>query len=157
MSLEHPALKVAVAALVLIAVCLMRPAFAEQPVTDNNAANAEDEVYENEVYENEVYKNTVKWATASEVDNFGYDVYRSQSEEGPFERLNPEVIEGAGTTDEPTRYRYVDDTIDPHTTYYYYVESISMSGVRERFTPIAKVPPKIPAEEETVEQDGPSE
>ena len=91
----------------------------------------------------EDFNNTIKWSTASELDNFGYDVYRSESEDGPFERLNTEVIEGAGTTDEVTRYQFVDDTIDPHKTYYYYVESISMSGVRERFTPIAKTLPKI--------------
>ncbi len=90
------------------------------------------------------YSNTVKWTTASELDNFGYDVYRGESPDGPFERVNPEVIEGAGTTDEPTRYRFVDDTIDPRKTYYYYVESISMAGVRERFTPIGEARPKIP-------------
>ncbi len=93
------------------------------------------------------YSNTVRWTTASEVDNFGYDVYRGDSPDGPFERLNPEVIEGAGTTDEPTRYRYVDDRIDPRRTYYYYVESISMSGIRERFTPVGKAPPKIEPDE----------
>lgn len=92
----------------------------------------------------EEFNNTVKWSTASELDNFGYNVYRSESEGGPFARINTEVIEGAGTTDEVNHYWFVDDTIDPHKTYYYYVESISMSGVRERFTPIAETPPKIP-------------
>ena len=84
------------------------------------------------------------WTAPPDADIRGYDVFRSQSEDGPFERLNPEVIEGAGTTDEPTRYEYVDDTIDPRRTYYYYVESISMAGVRQRFTPIGEAPPKIP-------------
>ena len=93
----------------------------------------------------EPYKNTVKWATASEVDNFGYDVYRGESPDGPFVRLTEEPVEGAGTSDEVHRYRFVDDTIDPTKTYYYYVESISMSGERERFTPVGKVGPKIPA------------
>ncbi len=51
----------------------------------------------------EGYTNTVRWTTASEVDNFGFDVFRSESEDGPFERLNDEVIEGAGTPDEPHR------------------------------------------------------
>ena len=92
----------------------------------------------------EVYKNTIRWKTASELDNFGFDVYRAESEDGPFERLNPEPIEGAGTTDEPRSYAYVDDTIDPRKTYYYYVESISMAGVREKFTPVGKAAPKIP-------------
>jgi len=103
---------------------------------------------ETAVEDGKPFKNTIKWSTASEVDNFGYDIYRSESEDGPFERINTEIVEGAGTTDEVSRYEFVDDTIDPHTTYYYYVESISMSGVRERFTPIAKTPPKTPPAEE---------
>ncbi len=98
--------------------------------------------------EPESYNNTIRWATASEVDNFGFDVFRSENEEGPFDRLNSEVIEGAGTTDEPQRYQWVDDTIDPRKIYYYYVESISMSGVREQFTPVGRAKAKIPSEEE---------
>lgn len=108
----------------------------------------------------EPYSNRIKWQTASELNNFGYDVYRGESPDGPFEHLNPEVIAGAGTTDEPTAYEFVDLSIDPHKTYYYYVESVSMNGVRERFTPIGKAPPKIPAAAEaaggaTPEVEGP--
>ena len=89
------------------------------------------------------YSNTIKWSTASEVDNFGYDVYRGDSVDGPFERLTEEPVEGAGTSDEVNRYSFVDDTIDPTKTYYYYVESISMSGVREHFTPVGEAKPKV--------------
>jgi hypothetical protein len=89
--------------------------------------------------------NTIRWTTASEVDNFGFDVYRGESTDGPFRRLNATPIEGGGTTDEPRAYAFVDDTIEPHRTYYYYVESISMSGERQRFTPIGKADPKLPA------------
>jgi hypothetical protein len=88
------------------------------------------------------FENTIRWSTASEVDNFGFDVYRAESEEGAFVRINPEIIEGAGTTDEPRYYEFVDSSIDPYTAYYYFVESISMSGAREKFTPVAAVPPK---------------
>lgn len=90
--------------------------------------------------------NTVRWTTASEVESFGFDIYRSASEDGPFERVTSEPIPGAGTTDEPQSYVWVDDTIEPRKSYYYYVESISMSGVRQRFTPIAKTAPKVPPE-----------
>ena len=87
--------------------------------------------------------NTIRWTTASEVENFGFDVYRSTSEDGPFERITAEPIAGAGTTDEPQSYVFVDDTIDPSQGYYYYLESISMQGVRERFSPINYSPPKL--------------
>ncbi|MDH3403500.1 MAG: hypothetical protein OES32_00920 [Acidobacteriota bacterium] len=101
----------------------------------------------------EVYTNTLKWTTASEVDNFGFDVYRGDSEEGPFERLTESPIEGAGTTDLTSAYEYVDRAIDPTRGYYYYVESISLQGVREDFTPIIFAKPKLPAEGEDADAE----
>lgn len=102
----------------------------------------------------ESYSNTVKWSTASEVDNFGYDVYRGESPEGPFVRLTEKPIEGAFTSDVIHRYRFVDESIDPTKTYYYYVESISMSGDRERFTPVGEAKAKIPQDKENTENIG---
>ncbi|MEZ5331661.1 MAG: hypothetical protein R2991_06330 [Thermoanaerobaculia bacterium] len=90
----------------------------------------------------EPLSNTLRWSTASEVDNFGFDVFRALSEDGPFERVNEDTIAGAGTIDTPTRYEFVDTAIEPDRTYYYYVESISLQGEREQFTPIIKAPPK---------------
>lgn len=94
------------------------------------------------------YRNTVRWTTASEVDSFGFDVFRSESEAGPFVRLNPRPIAGAGTSDESHAYVFVDETIDPARDYYYYVESISITGEREKFTPVnrarAKLSPPAP-------------
>ena len=83
-----------------------------------------------------VEPNTVRWATASEKDNFGYDVYRGLSEQGPFERINGDTIPGAGTTDIPQQYEYTDSAIQPGVVYWYYVESISLNGDRQRMTPI---------------------
>ncbi|HMB51916.1 MAG TPA: hypothetical protein VKU40_01280 [Thermoanaerobaculia bacterium] len=106
------------------------------------AVVAEAVVTEQAATEPVAYENTIRWATATELENFGFDVYRGESEDGPFTRLTEQAIQGAGTTDVPQRYRYVDDAIDPCRAYYYYVESISMAGVRERFTPVARVAPK---------------
>ncbi|HXU34086.1 MAG TPA: hypothetical protein VN851_26230 [Thermoanaerobaculia bacterium] len=89
-------------------------------------------------------KNTIRWSTASEVENFGYDVYRGDAEEGPFVRLTAKPIPGAGTSDEPHKYSYVDKDIDPTKDYWYYVESVSYAGVRERFTPVQKAKAKQP-------------
>jgi hypothetical protein len=88
--------------------------------------------------------NTLKWSTASEVENFGYDVYRAEKEDGPFVRINAKPIPGAGTLDEPRFYQYVDTDIDPTKGYFYYVESISLKGVREKFTPVIKAKAKRP-------------
>jgi hypothetical protein len=86
--------------------------------------------------------NTPKWSTASEQENFGFDVYRGATEDGEFTRLTQSPILGAGTSDEPHSYSFRDDTIDPCQDYWYYVESISSSGAREKFTPTFRAPAK---------------
>lgn len=86
--------------------------------------------------------NVISWSTASESDNFGFDVYRSETEQGPFVRISTEPLEGGGTTDLPRNYRFVDETIVSGQEYFYYVESISLSGQRQRFTPLMKAPAK---------------
>lgn len=91
--------------------------------------------------------NTPKWSTASELDNFGFDVYRGDAEDGPFERLTESPILGAGTSDEPHSYSFRDDSIDPCKDYWYYVEAISTSGEREKFTPTFRAPAKRRAAE----------
>lgn len=87
-------------------------------------------------------KNTAHWTTASEENNFGYDVYRGASEKGPFVKLTKTPILGNGTTPETHNYEFADDSIDPCKDYWYYVESISTDGAREKFTPVFHVPAK---------------
>lgn len=86
--------------------------------------------------------NTAHWTTASEEENFGYDVYRGASEKGPFTKLTKTPILGHGTTDETHEYKFVDDSIDPCKDYWYYVESIATNGTREKFTPVFHAPAK---------------
>lgn len=88
--------------------------------------------------------NTLKWTTASEVDNFGFDIYRSLDKDGPFDRITDDPLPGAGTIDEPQKYVLVDAEIDPTKDYYYYIESISLGGVREKFSPVIRSPAKRP-------------
>ncbi len=81
---------------------------------------------------------TLTWSTASEVDNFGYFVMRGDEEKGPFKAINEKPIPGAGNSDMPRDYRYEDFGVVPGKTYFYYLESVSTSGVREKFSPVLK-------------------
>ncbi len=146
LSLLAAALMLAATACTTTRTASVAPAPEAAPAAVSEADDETPETPPAEPPEEKTYDNTIKWSTASEVDNFGFDVYRGDGPDGPFERINAETIEGAGTVDEPSDYRFVDDTIDPHRTYYYYVESISMHGVRERFTPVGKAGPKIKPE-----------
>ncbi len=86
--------------------------------------------------------NAIRWKTSSEVNNFGYDIFRGSTEDGPFEKLTEKPLAGAGTTDLQQSYEFLDYEIEPGTVYYYYVESISMDGEREKFTPVFPSKPK---------------
>jgi len=88
-----------------------------------------------EIPEESKLSNRLKWKTASEQDNFGYDIYRSDSEDGEYAIINEDTLEGAGTTVNETVYEFHDYNIDPCKVYYYYIESIAMNGTREAFTP----------------------
>ena len=70
----------------------------------------------------------IKWTTASEIDNAGFNILRSQSRKGRFVRINAKLIAGAGTTSERHTYTWTDTTAKPNTTYYYLLEDVSFSG-----------------------------
>ncbi len=149
--MSHPCLqRLTPALLALLLIALGAPALAEEPQADSQETAGEKKPP----------ANRLAWRTSTEHDNFGYNIYRGESEEGPFVRLNEDPIPGAGTTDEPTDYEYIDDTIEPAKTYWYYLESISMSGVKERFTTVfRKDPPgsgKAADSEDGSEREDPS-
>lgn len=116
---------------------------ASEPVANAQQA-AEPEPDSQREAEDEPLVNTLKWTTASEVENFGFDIYRSLAEGGPFDRITDTPLAGAGTTDEPQSYVYVDEDIDPSKDYFYYIESISLGGIREKFSPVIRAPAKRP-------------
>lgn len=90
----------------------------------------------------EAPRSVLRWRTASEIANFGFDVYRSRSPDGPFRRITELPIAGAGNADTPRSYSYADLDVEACEVYFYYVESISMEGEREPFTPVVRARPQ---------------
>ena len=74
----------------------------------------------------------IEWTTASELDNAGFNILRSQSKEGPYVKVNQALITGAGTTSERHAYIYRDSGAQPNIAYFYQIEDVSFSGVRQR-------------------------
>ncbi len=74
----------------------------------------------------------LQWATASESQNLGFNVYRSESPNGPFTKLNSYIIAGLGTVGAGKEYHWVDENVDPGVDiYYYYVEDTSFFGTTD--------------------------
>jgi len=80
----------------------------------------------------------LQWVTQSEINNSGWNIFRSESESMELSlQINPELISGGGTTTEPKSYIYPDEmNIIPGMTYFYTLESVDFSGSTESYGPI---------------------
>lgn len=68
---------------------------------------------------------TLKWKTATETNNAGFELQRS-SDNQTFERLS--FIEGKGTTDIVQNYSFDDDRLFINQVYYYRLKQIDYDG-----------------------------
>ncbi|HQQ86076.1 MAG TPA: DUF2341 domain-containing protein [Candidatus Marinimicrobia bacterium] len=80
---------------------------------------------------------TLKWLTESEIENLGFNIYRSTNENGEFAMLNAELIAGAGSSSEKHEYSYVDQDVKNGITYWYKLEDIDYNGKTEFHGPIS--------------------
>ena len=79
-------------------------------------------------------KVVIRWATESELDNAGFNIYRSETRNGEYKQVNAELIDGHGTTGERNTYKWVDASAKPGVTYYYQIEDVSFAGERQMLT-----------------------
>lgn len=79
----------------------------------------------------------LQWVTASETENLGFNVFRSDDEHGPFVQLNTPLIAGAGTSSIEHRYHFIDDDIIRDRTYYYKISDVDYAGQISWHGPIA--------------------
>jgi len=77
----------------------------------------------------------IEWTTASELDTAGFNVYRSQNEDGPWEKVNPSLIPGSDDPLTGGSYQFEDHSVMPGVTYYYMLEDVETSGATSREGP----------------------
>ncbi len=95
----------------------------------------------------------LRWSTATETDNAGFDVERKLlSEAGEFQRIA--FIPGAGTSTSPKQYTYVDRSL-ASGTYGYRVKQIDRRGAFKYF-PDAQVTVGLVPKELTLSQNYPN-
>ncbi len=73
----------------------------------------------------------LSWTTASELENAGFNIFRSEEKEGVFVKVNRSLIQGAGTTSDRNAYTWIDTTAKPNVEYYYQIEDVSFDGLSE--------------------------
>jgi hypothetical protein len=86
------------------------------------------------------------WQTGSEIDNAGFNVYRSTSLDGEYTKLNSELIPATANAFEGASYYYTDKDVQPGLTYYYKLEDLSIEGLSTFHGPVsAKVSVTLPS------------
>jgi len=80
------------------------------------------------------------WTTASEIDNAGFNIYRSESENGGYVKINPALIPAQGSPTQGASYEFVDTDVRNRTTYYYKLEDIDLNGVSTLHGPVSATP-----------------
>jgi hypothetical protein len=78
----------------------------------------------------------VEWSTASELDTAGFNLYRAEKPEGPFTRINTELIPASLDPLTGGSYQYEDRQARPGVVYYYQLEGVEYNGSSSRFGPI---------------------
>jgi len=70
----------------------------------------------------------LRWRTESETGNLGFNIYRSDTKDGKYVKVNAVLIKGAGTDATPHNYSFTDEDVVKGFTYYYYIEDADFSG-----------------------------
>jgi hypothetical protein len=81
----------------------------------------------------------VEWTTESEVNLAGFNVYRSESLDGPYVRLNNTLIPASPDPIAGASYSYADSTARAGVTYYYKLEDVELDGTATMHGPITVV------------------
>ena len=79
---------------------------------------------------------TITWETASEVNTAGFNLYRSASPDGPWEKVNDQLLPPSEDPVSGGSYSFTDASAEPGKTYYYQLEEVELSGNVTRFDPI---------------------
>ncbi|HHE39040.1 MAG TPA: LamG domain-containing protein, partial [Candidatus Cloacimonetes bacterium] len=83
------------------------------------------------------------WTTQSESNNQGWNIYRSETDLEDAVQINGFLINGAGTTTEPTEYEFSDEEdLIFNTTFNDWLESICFSGETVIHSPISRTIPE---------------
>ena len=80
----------------------------------------------------------ITWETVSEQNNAGFNLYRAESAEGPWTRLNETLIAAqAPGSSEGRTYQWVDQpVVEAGVTLYYQLEDLALDGTATRHAPV---------------------
>lgn len=79
----------------------------------------------------------LEWETASEIDNAGFYLWRTETEYAEYVRITDYLIPAEGGPIQGATYAYEDFDVVPGLTYYYQLEDIDYDGVSTFHGPVS--------------------
>jgi hypothetical protein len=79
---------------------------------------------------------TVRWSTESELDIIGFNLYRAESADGDYAKINDSLIPPAADPFLGGEHQYLDRHVTWGVTYYYKLETVDRYGNTELTAPI---------------------
>jgi hypothetical protein len=83
---------------------------------------------------------TLVWLTETEIGNAGFNIYRAETENGTYVRLNTSLIPAQGTSASGSTYAYTDTDLMNRRTYSYKLEDVDIHGVATSHGPVSATP-----------------
>jgi len=80
------------------------------------------------------------WTTSSEIDNAGFNLYRAESEDGEYVKINSSLILAKGSPTEGASYQFIDKNVQNRKMYLYKLEDIDLSGKSMFHDPVLAIP-----------------
>ena len=85
----------------------------------------------------------LQWTTEAEIDNAGFNLFRSLSEDGDYVKINTELIPAKGSSTQGVTYEFTDTNMKNRKTYYYKLEDIDLNGKSTMHGPLSATPRTI--------------
>jgi len=82
----------------------------------------------------------LQWRTETEIDNAGFNIYRSTDDKGEYEKINSALIPAQGSPAQGASYEFIDSGLKSGKTYYYKLEDIDSNGIATFHGPVKAVP-----------------
>jgi len=87
---------------------------------------------------------TLRWSTASEMDNQGFIIIRSADKNGEYDIVDSYTtnnnLKGAGSSSEAHDYTFIDNSVFNGVTYWYKLVDVDMNGTRTAHGPVYCTP-----------------
>ena len=80
------------------------------------------------------------WQTETEIDNAGFNLYRSEPENGNYTKINTSLIPAKVSSTQGANYEFIDNDVKNRKTYYYNLEDIDLNGTATLHGPESATP-----------------